>query len=174
MVKVTHRNMQKYPAGNKTPIKVRKCDFCDEIFMSERGLAYHQSLKKNINCHRAGMNRKRKDWSLEKLKSQKDCNKRTFENHDSLFVKHPKGKPFSSDVKQVCLNVYQDLRNRGWTKASSIGKAFKILTFARCLEITEKVSFNIASKASYVIMDKIGGFLKTLPSCQTGLPDRLV
>ena len=53
--------MQRIPAGNETPIEVRKCEFCDEIFMSERGLAIHQSLKKNINCYRAALHRKRKD-----------------------------------------------------------------------------------------------------------------
>ena len=61
MVKVTHRNLQKLPAGIETPIEVRKCESCDQIFMSEQGLAKHQSLKKNVNCFRAGLHRKRKN-----------------------------------------------------------------------------------------------------------------
>ena len=90
--------------------------------MSKRGLTYHQSLKKNINCFRAGLHRKRKDWSEKKLQNQKECKKRQFENHQSLFEKHHRGQAFSAAHKQTCLNVYQQLRNDGYTKASSIGK----------------------------------------------------
>ena len=115
--------MQTLPAGIETPIKDRKCDFCEQIFMSKRGLTYHQSLKKNVNCYRAGIHRKRKYWSDEKLQNQIECKKkRQFENHPSLDEKHQKGQAFSAPHKQTCLNVYQQLRNDGYTKASSIGK----------------------------------------------------
>ena len=112
--------MQTLPAGIETPIKDRKCEFCEQIFMSKRGLTYHQSLKKNINCFRAGLHRKRKDWSEDKLRNQ--CKKRQFENHPSLDEKHQKGQAFSAPHKQTCLNLYQRLRNEGCTKASAIGK----------------------------------------------------
>ena len=114
--------MQTLPAGIEIPIKDRKCDFCEQIFMSKRGLTYHQSLKKNINCYRAGLHRKRKKWSDEKLQNQKECKKGQFENHPTLLEKHRKGQAFSAAHKQTCLNVYQQLRNEGYTKASSIGK----------------------------------------------------
>ena len=122
MGKVTHRNMQKHGLGIETPIKDRKCQSCNEIFKSKQGLTSHQSRKKNVNCFRAGLHRKRNDWSVDKKNQKGQNNKRRFENHPSLDEKHRKGQAFSAPQKQTCLNVYQNLRNEGYTKASSIGK----------------------------------------------------
>ena len=54
-------------------------------------------------------------------------------------------------------------------------------TLSRCLKITEKVSFNIASEASYVyifsgqkLIKNCGEFLKPEAKGQTVLPDRSV
>ena len=127
MGKVTHRNMQKHGLGIETPIKDRKCQSCNEIFKSKQGLTSHQSRKKNVNCFRAGLHGLRKDCLADKLKNQKDCNKRKFENHPALDEKHRKGQAFSAAHKQSCLNLYQRLRNEGCTKASSIGKVLNVL-----------------------------------------------
>ena len=53
------------------------------------------------------------------------------------------------------------------------GKYTHILAVSRCLKITEKVSFNIASEAQYVY--KFGEYLKKNEACgHTVLPDRSV
>ena len=77
------------------------------------GRKQHQKNRRQPNCYRDGVKReiaeKRKVafkhlnlWTKKKIPLQ----------HASVFEKHGH-KPFSADAKQICLNVYQTLRNEG-------------------------------------------------------------
>ena len=77
------------------------------------GRKQHQKNRRQPNCYRDGVKReiaeKRKIafkhlnlWTKKKIPLQ----------HASVFEKHGH-KPFSADAKQICLNVYQSLRNEG-------------------------------------------------------------
>ena len=122
-----HRPMQRHGLGNAIPIKSRTCTQCQEIFKSQQGLRNHQSRKSNTACFRTGYLSKRKDWINGRLLHQKSWrNKKIQHVHRSVFEKHTTGKPFSKEVKQVCLNVFDYLLKGGTDKSLAIVKAAKM------------------------------------------------
>ena len=91
----------------------RTCYGCNQVFKSVMGRKQHQKNRRQPNCYRDGVKRE----IAEKRKiAFKHLNlwtgKKIPLHHESVFEKHGY-KAFSSDAKQICLNVYQSLRNEG-------------------------------------------------------------
>ena len=127
---VKHRNLQRLGLGIETPLKERQCSGCKEFFTSQ-GLKMHQSIKKNRNCWRAGYLERRNNWIKTKLDYQKSWKKKQDKPQESVFEKHQKGKPFSKEMKQLVLNVYQSLVDDGIAVNNAITKAARMSGVSR-------------------------------------------
>ena len=108
MVIVQHRKQQNHGSTSVHPTE-RTCKGCNIVFKSKLGLKQHQARRSNPICHRAGIKRMRAEFVKERIISYK---KGLIISHESVYVKHG-SKPFSADSKQIILNVYQKLRNKG-------------------------------------------------------------
>ena len=108
---VVHRKQQKYGPGATANPKERTCSACKEIFKSKLGLKNHHSRVSSPGCHRAGILRKRAEYVNER-KSSGSTKKGLITGHESVYQK-PKNKAFTAELKQICLNVYQKLRDKG-------------------------------------------------------------
>ena len=111
MVFVVHRKQQKYGSAITVHPKERTCSACKEIFKSKSGLKNHQTRISNPRCHRAGIFRKRAQYVKER-KSFTSWKKGLIISHESVY-RNPKPKAFTAESKQICLNVYQMIRNKG-------------------------------------------------------------
>ncbi len=91
----------------------KKCPTCNKVFKTKQGLKYHQSLRKNYECHRKFQIKKRLSYKANKkgLKVGKRLHHRVIV---SLYKKHPKGQGFDASHKQTCVNVFQGLIDRGF------------------------------------------------------------
>ena len=96
-----------------------KCEVCYRAFRSASGLKLHQSLSKNVACRRIYLRKARNQIQaskiLAKYRVQANKEQRAVVNNQekcatsyqpSYFVPHPKGKPFSPDLKQ-CIGEWQ-------------------------------------------------------------------
>jgi hypothetical protein len=97
----------------------RKCDSCQKIFVTDKGLKSHQALKKNAQCYRAGV------WAQRKIDMQscqaisrkysliRKVNNKIKANTNSLLQRHKKGQCFTSQEKTIYLNVLQYFLDKG-------------------------------------------------------------
>ena len=106
---VVHRKQQRHGTGITVNPKERTCKACKEIFKSKLGLKNHQARVSNPGCHRAGKIRMRAEYVNERS-SFGSLKKGLITGHKSVYVQHG-SKPFTPDSKQICLNVYQQLRD---------------------------------------------------------------
>ncbi len=101
-----------------------KCEVCYKAFRTGSGLKLHQNLSKNVACQRIYLRKARNliqaSKILAKYRVQANREKRTVLYHQersistfqpSYFVPHPKGKPFSRDLKQCVGKRYIYLKN---------------------------------------------------------------
>lgn len=111
---VVHRKEQRYGSGIALHPKERTCNGCKEVFKSKLGLKNHQARVSNPGCHRAGILRKRAEYVNARSKFGSESWKRgLITGHDeSVYVQHG-SKPFTAEAKQICLNVYQKIRDKG-------------------------------------------------------------
>ena len=111
MVVVHHRSMQRHGAGSRVPIRKRTCPNCHIVFKSKLGLLQHQGRKRNIGCYRAGVHRERADYVKKKMVYYSTWKKNQVPQvHKSVHEEWKRGKAFTKEIKQTCLNVYQYLR----------------------------------------------------------------
>ena len=109
MVMVIHRKQQ--TNGITLHPKKRTCNACKIVFKSKLGLKSHQRRVSNPGCHRAGILRMRAEFVNERRSYEYRIMKGLITCHDSVYVKHD-STPFTADSKQICLNVYQKLRDK--------------------------------------------------------------
>ena len=106
---IIHRKQQNHGVGVTAHPKERTCSGCKEIFKSKLGLKSHQSRVSNPRCHRAGILRIRANYVTERNVSWKQG---LITGHNSVYVM-PNSKGFAPQSKQICLNVYQKIRDKG-------------------------------------------------------------
>ena len=108
---VVHRKQQKHGVGITIHPRERTCSACKQVFKSKQGLKNHQSRVSSPGCYRAGILRVRAEYVNERI-SYGSSKKGLITGHDSVYLKH-ETKPFTTESKQICLNVYQKLRDKG-------------------------------------------------------------
>ena len=109
---IVHRKQQSHGVGVTVHPKERTCSGCKEIFKSKLGLKSHQSRASNPRCHRSGILRIRAEYVNERSLHGFCIKKGLITGHKSVYLK-PKSAGFTAESKQICLNVYQKLREKG-------------------------------------------------------------
>ena len=96
------------PIYQATPCS-RKCDTCDRLFSTRRGLDKHQSRPKNFSCHRLQTNTRKEAARNESLDlNNKIKGERLQKYQRSVSMgPHPKGSPVTAKEKRCILNLYQ-------------------------------------------------------------------
>ena len=108
---VKHRAMQRHGTESDVPIRQRTCPKCEIVFKSKIGLMQHQSRKSNVLCYRAGIHRLRYEWKRKQMDYHNTWRKKHVHDvHTSVFEEWKRGKAFSKEIKQNCLNFYQYFR----------------------------------------------------------------
>ena len=96
------------------------CFACNQVFKSLIGRKQHQKNRRLPACFRDGVNR---EIAAKKKQAKKHLDlwihKKLPLEHHPLFKKHD-NTPFSSQAKQLCLNVYQSFRDDGYSVAEVV------------------------------------------------------
>ena len=108
-----------------------KCDSCDQLFGTERGLKKHQSRLKNLTCHRLQTNNI-KDAARNEYVSRNERIKgerlQKYQRSVSMGP-HPKGSPVIAKEKRCILNLYQSYVDEGKSEKDAKDETARRLGF---------------------------------------------